>query len=118
MRANVSTRQVQNGSGCLLSLRGLDLAVTRTEHLIDGVGTGQGKAFCEGATGKLLDGILHSLNPTIAFRYRDTDVGVLVEHLIYRDQVRIAFAVTVRRKTLVGCGVSRQRRCVPDLVVE
>ena len=89
---------MQNGTGDLLSLRGLNLSVTRTEHLGDGVGTSQGEAFCEGAAGELLDGVLHSLNPEVVFRYRNTDVGVLVEHLIDRDQVRITFAVTVGAK--------------------
>ena len=101
---------MQNGTGDLLSLRGLNLSVTRTEHLSDSVGTSQGKAFCEGATGELQDGILHSLNPEVVFRYGNTDVGVLVELLIDRDQMRITFTVTVGCKRSVQCGVYWQRR--------
>ena len=96
---------MQNGTGHSLSLCSLNLSVTRTEHLGDGVGTSQGQAFCEGTTGELLDGILHSLNPEVVFRYGNTGVGVLVEHLIDRDQVRITFAVAVRCKGSVRCGV-------------
>ena len=116
--AGVSPGQAQNESGHLLSFRGLTPAVTRAEHLVDGVDSDQGKALCEGAGGELPDGILHSLDPNLAFLYYNADVGVLVEYLVDRDEKPISFFVTVRCKRSVWYGVSWQRRCVPNLVVK
>ena len=105
-RAKVSPGQVKNGLGYLLSLPGLDPAVTRTEHPGDGVDTNQGKAFGEGTAGKLPDGILHSLNPEAAFRYRNADVGVLVKHIFDWDEMLITLIMTVckmKRVSLMLC---------------
>lgn len=89
----------------LLSLSGLALARTRAEHLDDGVGSNGGKTVCDGTIGKFLNGLLDFLDPNIAFLYRDADVGVLVEHLVYRDEVLIVF-VMATSKTSVQCGTS------------
>ena len=94
--ARVSPRRMQNRSGYLLSLGGLTPARTRTEHLDDGVGSDGGKPVCDGTDGELFHSLLDLLHPNhIVFLCRDTDVGVLVEHLVDRDQVFVPIVMTV-----------------------
>ena len=110
---NVRTRRVlESRSGYSLSLSGLTPAGTRAEHLDDGVGSDGGKAVRDGSDGKLLDGLPHFLNPNhIVFLCRDADVGVLVEHLVDRDEVLIPIVVTARKTQ----AVSEMRCDVPKM---
>ena len=85
-----------NRSGCLLSLRGLTPTGTRAEHLDNGIGSKGGKAVRNGTDGEFFDSLPDFLNPKFIFLYRDTDIGILAEHLVDGDQVLIVLIVTVR----------------------
>ena len=94
---NVSQRRVLNKSSYLLSLGGLTPTRARTEHLDDGVGGNGGKTVGDGTDGELFHGLLDFLHPNqIVFLCRDTDVGVLVEHLVDGNQVLIPIGMTAR----------------------
>ena len=97
--AKVNQRRMQNRSGYLLSLGSLTPARTRAEHLYDGISSDGRKAVCDGTDGELFHGLLHFLNPDhIVFLCGDTDVGILVEDLVNRDQVFVPIIMTMTQK--------------------
>ena len=94
-------------------------AGNRVKHLADGIGSNGGKAFCDGTGGESLDTVLHIVQPSIVGVILDADVGVLVEHLLDRDDVLVDLIVATRTsKVRSMLGVAKKKVCVPDLVVE
>ena len=89
----------------------------RTKQLCDGVGGNGGKAICDGTGREILDGPLHFVNPKSRLELlRDADVGVLIEHLVDRDEMLTVFIVITRMSEVkpmwwVGVEMMHARPC-------
>ena len=91
----------------------------RVEHLVDGTGGNGRKALCDGTGGESLNTVLHIFQPTIGGIILDTDVGVLVEHLLDGDDMPVGLIVPTRMsKVRSTLWVAVEKVCVPDLIVE